>query len=213
MKILSWNVRGIGSAQKRAITKGVITAVSPNFVFLTKTKLVLVDKKIIKSLWSSISIDWAHTLSTGTFRGIIIMWDSLIHYADEVYDGSNSLLVSIRFSDNVMWWILGIYGPASRRNRKFFWEELDTLASTCNSCWILGGAFNVYRWPMKLHHADHPDSTWENSTHLLERQILWNRDHLITPLLGPIWETPPLCQNWTDSFIVNNERALSTNTR
>lgn len=146
MKILSWNVRGIGSAQKRAITKGVITAVSPNFVILTETKLVLVDKKIIKSLWSSISINGAHTLSTGTFGGIIIMWDSLIHCADEVYDGSNSLLVSIKFSDNVLWWISGIYGPASRRNRKFFWEELDTLASTCNSCWILGGDFNVYRW-------------------------------------------------------------------
>lgn len=50
MKIISWNVRGLSSPNKRAQIKSPILAYDLDFVILTETKLCTVTKKIVKSL-------------------------------------------------------------------------------------------------------------------------------------------------------------------
>lgn len=50
MKILTWNVRGLGITHKRAIVKDIISSTAPDFVILTETKLSKVNRYIIKSL-------------------------------------------------------------------------------------------------------------------------------------------------------------------
>lgn len=74
------------------------------------------------------------------------MRDSLIHNDVEVYEGLYSLSMRIKKSDDFSWWISGISGIASRRQRKNFWVELDSLINLYNTRWILGGDFDVYRW-------------------------------------------------------------------
>lgn len=146
MKIITWNVRGLSSAPKRALMKGLITSCNPDFVILTETKLEIVNRFIIKSLWSSISIAWAFCKANGSSGGIIIMWDSVVHEAVEAVEGFFSLSINLKCSDGFIWWLTGIYGPASRRRRGDFWMELNTLKTICGNNWLLGGDFNVYRW-------------------------------------------------------------------
>lgn len=136
----------LATTQKRAIVKDYISSSAPDFVALIETKLSSVNRYIIKSLWSSIRIDWAVVNATHSSSAIIIMWDSLTHEAVEVFKGNFSLSVQIVKIDGLTWWLSSIYGSASRRNRMAFWNELTDVRSLCGSHWILTRDFNVYRW-------------------------------------------------------------------
>ena len=79
MKILTWNVRGIGSSQKRVQIKHVISDYAPDFVCLSETKMLNVNNKLVKSIWSSIDIKFLFKQVIGRLGGILIMWDNLKH--------------------------------------------------------------------------------------------------------------------------------------
>ncbi|KAL0559838.1 hypothetical protein IC582_000218 [Cucumis melo] len=146
MKLLSWNVRGLSSAQKRAQIKASIFAYEPDFVILTETKLTYVSKKLIKSIWSPISINWAFLNSSGRSGGIIVMWNDQNFSILSVFKGAFSVSIQVGSNNAASWWLSAIYGPAKRKNRPLFWEELEHLKSICLPTWILGGDFNVIRW-------------------------------------------------------------------
>lgn len=146
MKILSWNVRGLGSPSKRALIKDTISYLCPDFVILSETKLASISKRLIKSMWSSIRINWMALESTGSSGGILNMWDDLNFSVSDFVKGQFSLSIKISLADGFSWWLSGIYGPASRKYRGLLWRELYDLYGLCNDCWLLGGDFNVFRW-------------------------------------------------------------------
>lgn len=49
MKVLNWNVRGLGSPHKKALMKSIISSYDPDFIILTKTKLSSIKKSITKA--------------------------------------------------------------------------------------------------------------------------------------------------------------------
>jgi len=51
MKILSYNVRGLGGFEKRAEVRRFIQDKQPFVVCLQQSKLTLVDEFIVKSIW------------------------------------------------------------------------------------------------------------------------------------------------------------------
>ena len=146
MKMLAWNVRGLSSPSKRALIKSIISSYSLDFIILTETKLQHVTKAIVKSLWSSISINWKYIKAKGKAGGILLMWEDLHFTIENTIEGDFSLSANIVSPNGFSWWLSAIYGPAKRSNRKNFWIELDNLKAICLPNWILGGDFNVIRW-------------------------------------------------------------------
>lgn len=53
MKIISWNVRGLGSARKRTLIKELLKKEKADIVMQQETKLEVVDSKWIRSIWGS----------------------------------------------------------------------------------------------------------------------------------------------------------------
>lgn len=52
MKVASWNVRGLGAPSNRKLIKEFICKISLDVIF-QDTKLLQVDRGMVKSLWSS----------------------------------------------------------------------------------------------------------------------------------------------------------------
>lgn len=50
MKLIAWNVRGLGSRPKRAIVKDLISRENPDLVILQESKLHQIDRKVVKSV-------------------------------------------------------------------------------------------------------------------------------------------------------------------
>lgn len=70
MKILSWNVRGLGTYRKRAVIKEFLKVYQPDIVMLQETKSDLCDRSSIKSIWGSHFCKWDILPSCGRSGGI-----------------------------------------------------------------------------------------------------------------------------------------------
>ncbi|KAL5575065.1 hypothetical protein UlMin_016764 [Ulmus minor] len=53
MKIVSWNVRGIGSCRKRGVIKENLLKMRHDFVVLQETKKEILEEKLVGSLWKA----------------------------------------------------------------------------------------------------------------------------------------------------------------
>ena len=53
MKILRWNVRGLGSRAKRKRVRETILKASLDIVLLQETKLEILDDLVVRDLWES----------------------------------------------------------------------------------------------------------------------------------------------------------------
>lgn len=74
MKILSWNVRGLGARSKRALIKDLICSVNHDIAILQESWLNQIDRRIVKSIWSSRHIAWLALNAINSAGGILIMW-------------------------------------------------------------------------------------------------------------------------------------------
>ena len=52
MKIISWNVRGLGSSNKRRVIKDFLRLENPDVVMIQETKKEKCDRRFVGSVWT-----------------------------------------------------------------------------------------------------------------------------------------------------------------
>ncbi|XVF04594.1 hypothetical protein REPUB_Repub05bG0097700 [Reevesia pubescens] len=57
MRILIWNIRGLGNSAKWGILRSLINLHKIEMVLLQETKLELVDEKLIRNIWPDLNFD------------------------------------------------------------------------------------------------------------------------------------------------------------
>lgn len=124
MKIISWNVRGMGAPPKRVLIKDFLIKVDPDLVILQETKLAVVDRKVVKAVWSLCRIGWVALDAEGSVGGILIMWNEDTIAVEDSILVVFSISLKIRYCQGFCGWVMGVYGPSSSRNRDGFWKEL-----------------------------------------------------------------------------------------
>ena len=75
MRILTWNIRGLGDKTKRMAIKRFLKKLNPYIVLLQESKKDGFDRSFIKSIWSSKEIGWASVEANGRSGGILSLWD------------------------------------------------------------------------------------------------------------------------------------------
>ncbi len=75
MKIISWNVRGLNSKEKRAQIKNALKLWNWEIIYFQEMKMDHIGRVVIRSLWGNCFADWAYQESEGASGGILIMWD------------------------------------------------------------------------------------------------------------------------------------------
>ena len=75
LKIISWNVRSLNDQDKRRQVKHLLKLWQANMICLQETKLDLINRELISSLW--VYIMWIGCISVpmGLHGVIIPMWD------------------------------------------------------------------------------------------------------------------------------------------
>lgn len=124
MKIVSWNVRGLGSKKKRCVIKDLLVKIYPDVVIFQETKLEPVDRNVLKSLWEARNKGWSSLQSCGRSGGILIMWDERIVSVLEMVCGVFSISIKVKGLNEFVCWLSGVYGPKKPMDRREFWEEL-----------------------------------------------------------------------------------------
>lgn len=125
MKIISWNVRGLGGVKKRRSVRECIIKYDPTILILQETKKEDMNVHLVKSSMGPKLTEWCSLPVVGTSGGIIIAWDPLeVRKIDEIV---GNFLVSIKLveiSFGFEWMFFGVYGPCRPQNQSDFWAEL-----------------------------------------------------------------------------------------
>ncbi|RVW66273.1 hypothetical protein CK203_065986 [Vitis vinifera] len=124
LDIKVWNVRGLGSSNKRRVIKDFLRLEKPDVVMIQETKKEKCDRRLVGSVWTVRNKDWVILPACGASGGILFIWDSKKLCKEEVVLGS--FLVSVKFALEGCGplWISAVYGPNSPSLRKDFWVEL-----------------------------------------------------------------------------------------
>ena len=78
MKIISWNVRGLNEQDKRLKVRNLIRKWGPDVVCLQETKMGLINRAVIRSLWGGQHVNWSYLGSCGASGGVLVMWDTRV---------------------------------------------------------------------------------------------------------------------------------------
>ena len=73
MKIISWNIRGLGSRKKKRVVKDFLRFQNPDVVMFQETKREVCDRKFVESFWLVRNKEWAALPACGASGGILII--------------------------------------------------------------------------------------------------------------------------------------------
>ena len=130
LKIFSWNVRGLNDKDKHLRVRHLLNLWGADVICLQETKLELITRSLVRSLWGSHHVDWLYCGSNGALGGILVMWDTRV--VEKLEDVVGNFSVSCKFQCVLTrheWVFTGVYGPQTNRDRLLMWEELAGLYS------------------------------------------------------------------------------------
>ena len=73
MKIISWNVRGLSSRNKRRMVKDFLRSENPDVVMIQETKKENCDRRFVGSVWTVRNKYWVALPASGASGGILII--------------------------------------------------------------------------------------------------------------------------------------------
>jgi len=76
MRLVSWNVRGLGGLEKRKEVKDLVKEKLPFVLCLQETKLQLIDVFLCTSLWGNSNHDYSYSPSVGASGDLLTAWDT-----------------------------------------------------------------------------------------------------------------------------------------
>lgn len=74
MKLLSWNIRGLGGVEKHREVRLLVGEKLPWIVCLQETKLSVFSSALVASLWGNSNFNFSFRPSEGASGGLLIMW-------------------------------------------------------------------------------------------------------------------------------------------
>lgn len=74
MKILSWNVRGLGWGGEESSCEQIIRSWKPDL--LIQESKINSEERIVKDIWGGIHIRWVILKAIGSSGGILFLWDT-----------------------------------------------------------------------------------------------------------------------------------------
>ncbi|KAA3453452.1 reverse transcriptase [Gossypium australe] len=140
MKILSWNVHGLGRPRTVSRLKNKLRAINSQILFLIETKLSAKKMEMVRlkcGFENGIDIG-----SMGSREGLSLGWkgNSLVNLIS-----FSSYHIDVEVNDTVCgdkWRLTGFYGNPNERGRSASWNLLRQLSNNNSLLWVVLGDFN-----------------------------------------------------------------------
>jgi exonuclease III len=147
MKIISFNIRGLGAAEKKKEVRRLVSERKPSVLCIQESKLEVVDDFLCRSLWGSDPMAFSFKPSVGASGGIITVWDPSVVDVWMSINIDNCLIIKGNIvKNNDVFCLANVYAPCESRGRQVLWNALSNLFMLHNeSAWCVLGDFNVVR--------------------------------------------------------------------
>jgi len=127
MKLLSWNVGGLGGHEKIKVVRSLVKDKNPLILCLQETKLQMCDDRVCSSVWDRQLATFSFCPSQGASRGLLTIWDVTEVEVWSTCNFDHVLSIHGRFiKTNEEFHLFNVYAPCDGGARQLLWEALST---------------------------------------------------------------------------------------
>ncbi|KAL8485188.1 hypothetical protein ACS0TY_027479 [Phlomoides rotata] len=120
MKILCYNVRGLGKKAKRRGVKDIIKKQEIELCCIQETKIQEVSKIRCMSLWRNPNFDWAYNESEGRSGGILSIWNKDVFHKSNSWSVRGVLVINGYFTgDGGRGVLMNVYASCSSSEKTY----------------------------------------------------------------------------------------------
>lgn len=147
MKILSYNIRGMGKGVKRKEIRELVRRLGVDVCCVQETKMENLEVSICKDAWGDRKLDWACRGSVGRSGGILTMWDDDIFCKISSWHLHGALIVNGFWRrDGTRVCIINVYASCAAHERIDLWDSLRMVVEqNVGICICVIGDFNIVR--------------------------------------------------------------------
>ncbi|GMI64932.1 hypothetical protein HRI_000162500 [Hibiscus trionum] len=140
MKLLSWNVQGLGKPRARSRLHATLRDVCPSVVFLMETKLQVGEMLRVRRRWGfQYGIEVS---SRGRSGGLFFAWKIDCDVTLRSYSERHIDVIISRDAEDQCWRFTGFYGAPEEHLRNKSWALLRQLDDSPEIPWMVMGDFN-----------------------------------------------------------------------
>ena len=145
MKVISYNARGLGGAEKRVEVRRLVQEKNPNVLCIQESKLGFVDDNVIKAIWGDTLFGYSFQSSVGASGGMITAWNNSMLDVWSSTSFDHVLVITGRVILIIIV-IINVYGPCDSSAKRILWEQLTPyVLSKAEFCVCICGDFNSIR--------------------------------------------------------------------
>ncbi|KAL1105841.1 hypothetical protein V6Z11_D04G160800 [Gossypium hirsutum] len=140
MKLLSWNVRGLGRPRMVNRLRNKLQVLNPRILFLIETKLSSKRMEMVRlkcGYYNGIDIG-----AVGSRGGLSLGWNGNDLVSIRSYSSSHVDEIILDPDNGVEWRLTGFYGSLDERYRWASWDLLLNLGHDQSMRWLVIGDFN-----------------------------------------------------------------------
>lgn len=146
MKILFWNIRGMGRVARRRQLREIVLYEKVDVVGIQETIKKEFSQKELRSLVGDTHFSWNWLPAVGHSGGILMGVKQGILEVEDYDTGKHYLSMVIKDKQhNFKWELIVVYGPAHHGLAPSFLQELNQKCKQTNLPKVLGGDFNLIR--------------------------------------------------------------------
>lgn len=146
MRILFWNVRGLGKSYRRGLVKNHILQEDIDVVAIQETIKQNFEDWELKELAGNRDFCCHWNPSRGHSVGLVMGVNVQDFEIEDYISGFYFLRILVRNRiTNFRFWIVNVYGPAQHEFSGDFVKEMEGFCSNADFPFIMGGDFNLIR--------------------------------------------------------------------
>ncbi|XP_028067566.1 uncharacterized protein LOC114270309 [Camellia sinensis] len=145
MKLLTWNVRGLGRKEKRSKIKRLLKDRGIDIALFQETKKASMSEMEIKEMWARDRMEYMIVDAEGSAGALLRIWDPRVFQMSSCCCNRRFVLLSrsLFFSFDCV--LINVYAPNEVGQRGKLWECLLKLKEEYSKPWYIGGDFNEIR--------------------------------------------------------------------
>lgn len=135
MKIVSFNMTGIGSFAKQRRFKSLVQREHIDMCFIQENKRMEIDNTVVTRLWGGEEVEWIAQPSNGLSSGILSFWRKGMLNVLFTFSQSGYVGIAAQVDDRVIYFVK-VYSGCSIRRKRDLWTSLLREKARLNlGCW------------------------------------------------------------------------------
>ena len=149
MKIISYNVRGLGRGVKWGAIRRLVKLEGVDMLCLQETKKEVVDKALCQALWGHAEVNWEFLPAISSAGGILCLWGENSFRLQRKISGPGFILLTGEWVQEAqLVTIVTIYSPCDINRKRILWDSVKQLRQALvGGLWCILGDFNSIRRP------------------------------------------------------------------